>query len=177
MRTFGRVVTPGPVIGVEGSALVAANDGVLRALDPATGTTRRTFDGHGSYGVDLSVTPAVLADGTILWPAPGNRLIALDKGGNELWREDFDGYVLSPAVVGDGRAYVADQAGTVKAIDLGPGTHTVAWTLRLGGSSYSSPAVGPGRHRLRGLRSDAVRPGRPGHLGGRPVDLHREGDH
>lgn len=136
-------MAPGPAVGIDGSILVAANDGIMRALDPATGRTRWSVDGGGGYGNDLSTTPAVLGDGTILWPGPGNRLIALDRGGRALWSEQFEGFVLSPAAVGGGRVYVADQAGSVRALDVAGPTRSTAWALDLEGTSYTSPAVAP----------------------------------
>ncbi len=142
-KSFGGAVAPGAAVGIDGSVLVAANDGVLRALDPISGRDRWSFDGGGAYGSDLSTTPAVLADGTILWPAPGNRLVALNRDGAMTWGTSFPSFVLSPAVVGGNRVYVSDQGGTVRAFDFSGSTPTTAWSVDLGGSSYSSPSVGP----------------------------------
>ncbi len=143
-RTLPRAAVAGPAVGTDGSILVAGNDGVLRALDPATGRDRWTFDGGSSYGSDLSTTAAVLADGTVLWPGPGPALFALTAQGELLWQEQFDAFVLSPALVGGDRVYVADMGGGLAAYDVGPGgQHRRAWRLSLGGTSYSSPAVGP----------------------------------
>lgn len=143
-RQLEGAVAPGAAVGVDGSVLLASNGGVLHALDPRTGADRWTVQGGGSYGSDLSTTPAVLGDGTILWPAPGDRLLALTAQGATLWSERFSGFVLSPAVVGGDRVYVGDQAGRLAALDVGPaGRHSVAWRLELGGTSFGSPAVGP----------------------------------
>lgn len=143
-RRLGGAAVPGPSVGVDGSVLAAGNDGVLHALDPATGRDRWSFDGGGGYGSDLSTTAAVLGDGTILWPGPGPALIAVDRHGRELWRERFPAFVLSPALVGGDRAYVADMAGGLAAIDVGPGgRHRAAWRTSFGGTSYASPAVAP----------------------------------
>lgn len=142
-RDLEGAVTPGPVIGKDGSVLAASNGGVLHALDPATGADRWTFDAGGSYGNDLSTSAAVLPDGTILWPGPSSTLYALTARGDLLWTEAFDAFVLSPAVVGT-RAYVADMGGSLVALDVGrDGAHRRAWQRELGGTSYSSPAVGP----------------------------------
>ncbi len=149
-------VTPGPVLGADGTIYAASNAGVLHALDPATGADRWTFDGGGSYGSDLSVSPAVLGDGTILWPAPHNRLVALDATGHQLWHETFGGFVLSPAVAGAGRVYVADQNGGVAAIEVGNATHNVVWQTDIGGTSYTSPTVGPDGTIVVGADNDLV---------------------
>lgn len=142
-RDFPAAVTQGPAIGIDGSVLVAANDGKLRALDPATGATRWTFDGEGYLGGDLSATPAVLRDGTILWPGPNSSLYALDRAGTLLWSEKFNGQVLSPAVVGGGRVYLTTTRGGVAALDISAGRRAVVWKLSLGGTSYTSPTVAP----------------------------------
>lgn len=130
-------------MGIDGSVLQASNAGVLHALDPATGRDRWTYDAGSPYGSDLSTTPAVLHDGTVLWPGPGNALVALDRAGRLLWREQLDGFVLSPAVADRNRVYVATSAGTVTAWDVVGAQRHRAWTYRLGDTSYSSPAVAP----------------------------------
>ncbi len=142
-RRLEGAVVPGAVVGVDGSVLAASNGGVLHALDPATGQDRWTYDGGGGYGSDLSTSPTVLGDGTVLWPGPGDDLHALAPDGRLLWKEHLDAFVLSPAAVGS-RVYVADAGGGLRALDVGPtGQHRTAWTLDLGGTSYSSPAVAP----------------------------------
>lgn len=140
---LGGDLTPGPVIGTDGSVLAASHNGVLSALDPATGRRRWSYDANGSYGSDLSTSPAVLGDGTILWPGPGDALIALTSGGRRFWTESFDGAVLSPAVAGADRVYVADLTGHLVAFDIHRGQHRRVWSLDLGGPDYASPSVGP----------------------------------
>jgi outer membrane protein assembly factor BamB len=144
-RTLGADVNAGAAVGIDGSILASSDGGVLHALDPSTGADRWTFSGHGTDGgEDLSVTPAVLADGTILWPAPHHQLDALTAGGKLLWTQPMTGFVLSPALGTSGRVYVSDMSGDVTAIDTGAdGAHHVAWTLATGGNSFGSPAVGP----------------------------------
>lgn len=141
-RSLGGQVTPGPVIGVDGSLLIATNAGILYALDPRTGVNRWTFDGGSSYGIDLSTSPSILADGTILWPGPNGTLFALDKVGTKLWTEHFGGQILTPAVAGRDRVYVSDMTGTLAAIEMTRGAHTVKWRLDVGGDNYASPSIG-----------------------------------
>jgi outer membrane protein assembly factor BamB len=142
-RDLGGSVTPGPVIGVDGSILAATNAGVLHALDPATGRDRWIFDGGSGYGSDLSTSPAVLGDGTILWPGPRSTLFALDRSGRLSWSEKFAADVLSPSVAGRHRVYVADLAGHLTALEVTAHSHRRVWTLDLGGVDYASPSVGP----------------------------------
>lgn len=110
-------VTPGPAIAADGTVYAASNAGVLHALDPATGADRWTFDGGDRYGNDLSTTPAVLADDTVLWPGPGNTLFALDARGRLLWRQAFGATVDSyPALGADGTLFIGSADGRLFAI-------------------------------------------------------------
>ncbi|CAN5257894.1 hypothetical protein BH11ACT3_BH11ACT3_21120 [soil metagenome] len=136
-------LTPGPVIGVDGSILAATNSGILHALDPATGDDRWTFDGDSVYGSDLSTSPSVLGDGTVLWPGPAGTLFALDRDGQLLWTEQFSGQVLSPAIGGLNRVYVADLNGQVDAFEIANGIHRRLWSIQTGGINYASPSIGP----------------------------------
>ena len=82
-------VTPGPVVGPDGTIYVASNAGVLHALDPATGKDRWVYDsGQSNLGDDLSVSPLVLPGGAILWPTPGRQLLELSATGEKLWSAD-----------------------------------------------------------------------------------------
>ena len=142
-RDLGGNVTPGAVIGSDGSVLIATNAGVLSALDLADGSTRWMFDGGAGYGNDLSTSAAVLGDGSIVWPGPGGTITGLSSSGVEQWQLDLGGFVLSPAVSPTGRIYAVTMSGTVNAIDIVGGVGVVAWTLETGGSTYGSPSIGP----------------------------------
>ena len=141
-RDLGGNVTPGAVIGVDGSVLIATNAGVLSALDPADGSTRWIYDGGSSYGNDLSTSAAVLGDGSIVWPGPSGRLTGLTRSGVEEWQLDLGSFVLSPAVSPSGRIYAVTMSGDVNAIDIVDGVGVVAWTLATGGTTYGSPSIG-----------------------------------
>lgn len=141
--TLGGSLVPGPVIGADGSVLAASNEGVLTALDPSDGRTRWSFDGGSGYGSDLSTSPSVLADGTILWPGPGDMLFGLSASGTKEWSLHFNGFVLSPAVAGRDRVYVADASGHLTALVVAHGAVSKKWTIALGSSSYTSASVGP----------------------------------
>lgn len=136
--------TPGPVIGSNDDILVSTNDGVLHALDPRTGRDKWTFDSGHHDGTDLSVSPAVLSNGIIVWPAPGLDLLGLSPEGSLLWRVALHGAATSPAITVDG-VVVGDSAGWVYAIRVPTaGPATVSWALSVGTSSYGSVAMGPG---------------------------------
>lgn len=140
---IGGDLTPGPVIGVDGSVLQASHDGTLTAIDPSTGAVRWRFDGGGAYGSDLSTSPAVLASGLILWPGPDSTLYAITEHGRFAWKQRFSDQVLSPAVAGRNRVYVADLSGEVRALVVTPHAHRTAWILELHSTDYGSPAVAP----------------------------------
>ena len=95
-------------------------------------------------GTDLSVSPAVLASGVIVWPAPGTSLIALSASGKELWRLALHGAATSPAITSDG-VVVGDSAGWVYAIRIpADGQPTITWSRSLGTGSYGSVALSQG---------------------------------
>jgi outer membrane protein assembly factor BamB len=142
-RSLGANITPGPVVGADGTVYVATNGGVLHAIDPATGADVWTYDAGSAYGdVDLSTSPAILSSGTILWPGPDHTLLALTADGHLLWRESFASQVLSP-VVAHGSVYLEQANGTMSALDIGPNGPSVRWSLHLGATSYGSPVVAP----------------------------------
>ena len=133
-------VTPGPVVGADGTIYAASNGGVLHALDARTGHDRWTVDEHAGYGSDLSTSPAVLPDGIVLWPGPGNALIAVGPDGTVLWRLSVGAQPTSPAVLPDGTTAVGTTGGRV--LVLRPTRHGPGELFRvdLGESSYGSVA-------------------------------------
>jgi outer membrane protein assembly factor BamB len=145
-RRLEGAVTAGPVVGADGTVYSSSNGGVLHALDPATGADRWVFDSGHPGGGDLSVSPLVLPDRTILFPTPGRELVALAPGGRVLWSEQLPGTPTSPASADGHRIYVGDQSGNVTALEVTTGGHRRAWTLSVGSSSYGSVVTdGTGR--------------------------------
>jgi len=145
-------VTPGPVVGARGVAYVATNAGELHAIEVASGVQLWTFSGGGKYGSDLSTSPAILDDGTVLWPGPRHSLFAVDPAGRELWRLQLRDDLLSPLVDGRrGRLYLSDQSGLVRAYalqaadpDTGePPEPRLLWHLELHSQTLGSPALAP----------------------------------
>lgn len=134
-------VVPGPVVGRGGVVYAASNGGVLHAIDLDTGRDRWRFDAGTPYGSDLSTAPALLSDGTVLWPGPDDTLYALAPDGRLRWRLALGSFVLSPVVRGD-TVYVAEMAGVLHALALRPeGPPRQRWSLELGGTAYGSPAL------------------------------------
>jgi outer membrane protein assembly factor BamB len=143
-RDLGSNITPGPVVGADGTIYVATNAGVLHALDPSTGADQWTFTGQGtSTGPsDLSTSPLVLSVGDVLWPGPGNALYLLSSSGQLLWQHSFGSAVTSPVQSGS-NVYVGTTGGNLVALDVGGPVPQVRWQLSIGRSSYGSPVVAP----------------------------------
>jgi outer membrane protein assembly factor BamB len=147
-RTLEGDVTPGPVVGADGTIYAASNAGILHAIDPATGKDRWTYDAHTSNpSGDLSVSPLVLPDGTILYPTPTAQLVALSPAGKQLWTQKLPDSPTSPASADGSRVYVGDNSGGVSAIDVKPGgAHSLVWTVQTGAASFASVVTnGAGR--------------------------------
>jgi outer membrane protein assembly factor BamB len=126
-------------VAADGTIYAASNAGILHALDPVTGADRWTFDsGHRAAGNDLSTSPLVLPDGIVLWGASSNRLIALSPAGKMLWTQPLAGEATSPTSVDGHRVYIGDSSGAVTTLDVTRAKHQLAWTLRVGRSSYGS---------------------------------------
>lgn len=143
-RGLEGAVTPGPVVGADGTVYASSNGGVLHALDPATGADRWIYDSGATGGGDLSVSPLVLPDGTILFPTPGDEVVALSRSGAELWSVRLNGTPTSPVTVDGKRVYVGDTTGTVAALDAVTGR--AVWTVDVGERSYASVVTdGTGR--------------------------------
>jgi outer membrane protein assembly factor BamB len=143
---LGGNITPGPAVGADGTIYVATNSGTLYALDPTSGSNRWTFNGGKPIGgeADLSTTPLVLPSGDVLWPGPGNTLFELSTTGALLWSKEFSTKPLSPTISGN-RVYVEQMGGTLSAFDTSTTTPQLAWSLKVGASSYGSPEVAPNR--------------------------------
>ncbi len=135
-------VTPGAVVGADNTIYLATNAGTLHALEPRTGADKWTLSAPGASGTDLSVSPAVLPSGVIVWPTAGGAIQGVAPSGERLWSIDVDGTATSPAPVGD-RVYVMSTSGTLYALQLTNGGRnaSVAWRSSLGSGSYASAAV------------------------------------
>lgn len=134
-------VTPGPVVGGDGTIYAASNAGVLHAIDPGDGHDLWTVNEHGSYGVDQSTSPAVLPNGMVLWPGPHGNLVALTGDGKVLWRLAVGSQVTSPAVQSDGRVVVGNNSGLLLGLRPSPAGPNETWRLDLGEQSYGSPVT------------------------------------
>ncbi len=138
-------IVQGPV--TRGSvAYVSSTKGILHAIDLASGRDLWTFNGGpGGSTADLSTSPTVLADGTILFPAGGDHVVAVNDAGHVRWSVAGSGEPLTPAVEESRRLLViADTAGTVSGYRLGSGNAAPVklWTRALRAESFGNPALG-----------------------------------
>jgi outer membrane protein assembly factor BamB len=134
----------GPVVAPDGIAYLAANDGILHAIDVSSGRDRWTFNGSAHYGGDLSTGALILADGDVLWPGPRHRLYALTPQGRLRWTLTATADVLTPVLDPRGDLLiVADMSGRIAAYQLhrDGSVPQKVWSRRLASGSYGSPAV------------------------------------
>jgi outer membrane protein assembly factor BamB len=125
---------------------VAANNGVLHAIEIRTGRDRWSFNGGGGYGAgDLSTSALILPSGEVLWPGPRDRLFALSRSGKLLWTLTAGDELTTPAIDQEGHLLIlADLAGRITGYRLDAPTRKprMAWSRRLTKtSSYGSPVV------------------------------------
>ncbi|HWE58840.1 MAG TPA: PQQ-binding-like beta-propeller repeat protein [Solirubrobacteraceae bacterium] len=145
-RALGAPIAAGPVVTASGTAYVAANNGILHAINVRTGRDRWTFDGGGRYGSgDLSTSALILASGEVLWPGPRDRLFALSPAGKLLWTVTADGELTTPVIDQTSHLLVvADMTGHISGYRLGSSTRRpqMQWSRRLTTtSSYGNPVV------------------------------------
>lgn len=143
-RDLGANITPGPVVGANGTIYVATKAGILHAIDSATGADRWTFDAGSPTGgpVDLSVSPLVLPDGDILWPGSAGTLYTLSPSGQVLGSDHLGGPLTSPVLSGNS-VYVGTTTGKLLALSVSGPLPVTRWSLTIGSVSYGSPVVAP----------------------------------
>lgn len=138
-------IVQGPVTR-GGVAYVSSTKGILHAIDLASGRDLWTFNGGpGGSTADLSTSPTVLVDGTILFPAGGDRVVALNDTGHVRWSVTGSGEPLTAGVDESRRLLViADTAGKVSGYRLrsGDAAPLKLWTRALGAESFGNPALG-----------------------------------
>jgi len=140
-RDLGAGITPGPVIGEDGTIYASTNDGILLALDPLTGKVQWRLDGGSVSFGDLSTSPAVLPSGSILWLGADGQLSLVSADGRLEWRKQLSGLVMSPAVQDDETVAIATDDGTVLLLDVSRAEPIVRWSIDLGARSYGSPVL------------------------------------
>ena len=142
-RQLGGSLTPGPVIGSDGTIYIATNSGVLHAVDPANGMDRWTLNGGGPFTgeTDLSVSPLILPSGSLLLACAQQRA----RRGLGFGHGDLVPSVLRRGAVARSlrveHEYVVSMDGTVSALRMGGRQPIIAWSLALGSRSFGSPVL------------------------------------
>jgi outer membrane protein assembly factor BamB len=150
-RASGRVRrgwTYPTVTSVDGSPAVAGgvvyvgdDNGIMYAIDAATGTLRWKISTPGP-GTSIVARPTVTG-GTVYIGSENNDVYALDAAtGAVRWKANTTGSVDSSAAVVAGVVYVGNDNNELFALDAVTGH--VRWTLQTGDNVTSSPAVSAG---------------------------------
>ncbi|HEY7030065.1 MAG TPA: PQQ-binding-like beta-propeller repeat protein [Thermomicrobiales bacterium] len=134
-------------VRVSHTVYVNSAEGVLYALDAASGQQRWAFDSYSasSSSTGAAIYPSVtVADGLVFLPTIDGKLYAVDAGtGQPAWTAITTGSVTSNPAVVDGTVYVTTTSGTVAALDAATGAQR--WQTDLGASTTTStPAVAAG---------------------------------
>ena len=133
---------PSRAISVEGSVYFGTSDGLVVALDAATGAERWRIQPAGATHVDA---PA-FADGRLYAGTDGAGFVAIDTASRRvIWTGDTNDEDTGSATVADGIAYIGAgaevaAAGTLRAFDAATGTPL--WTASQ--PSLALPAVADG---------------------------------
>ena len=136
IRDLGANVTPGPVVGADGTIYAATNSGVLHALDPTTGLDRWTFDGvrvrdghlvrrvqgmgrhpAGPSSIGIWTSPAIDRDGNLYFGTRPGHIYGFAADGRRILDINAHATVDSyPAIAADGTLLIGATNGTLYAI-------------------------------------------------------------
>lgn len=146
-----------PAIGSDGAIYVATDECKLFAT-ASDGSSLWTYDvGAGGSGCDIRSSPAIAADGTIIFGTsnrlPRPVLFAIRPEGTLRWTYNPSGLPVdvaaasfdiysSPAIGSDGTVYFGHEYGRIYAVDVVTGSER--WVVRTDtdkGIAWSSPAL------------------------------------
>lgn len=127
----------GPILGTDGSLIVAAEDNEIHQVDPATGKDKWSIH---MEGFQSGIT--AYDDGRISFRSAG-KLICLDMASHKIISQtplnhDFES---APIVGKDGTVYGGGKDGYVYALE--PNTGNEKWKYKTGDMIRNSPTVGP----------------------------------
>lgn len=133
-----------PVL-TDGKVLIGGNDGVLYALDEATGKVvwklKTWFDTYGIFS-----NPAVAPDGTLYFGPKDGRLLALRPTGAVAWEYPIGTTIeTSPVVDADGLVYIGADDGKLYAVKPPTGIWSkkpeLLWSFATRGTLIGSPVL------------------------------------
>ena len=131
-------VTPGVMLAppavVDGVAYITTEDGIVSALDAASGETVWRYE----IGSPSDSAPAV-SENSVFVGARNHRLLALNReDGALLWERNLGNIVLGSAIVVDGTVYIGSTNGRLEALDAATGEPR--WSARVKGWVVGHPA-------------------------------------
>ena len=131
----GRGLFAGPVLGGD-RLLAATKDGLLVALERATGNVAWSLDAADTAGSLNTVSPVVVGD-EVVWGTRTGEVIALETStGAERWRTHLETAVSAGLLCVDGEVWVASRDGVLARID--PASGEVRGRLLLEGSPFGA---------------------------------------
>lgn len=131
-----RTVQSSPALD-QTTVYIGARDGILYAIDRATGRERWRFDHHISW---VNSSPAI--DSGVVYAGSSDAWFvqAVDAAtAAERWRAKTGSVVWSSPAIAGSTIYATEANGTVYAFDRATGAER--WRSRLGGRTFSSPVV------------------------------------
>lgn len=153
----GARINSNPVIGLDGTLYVTADDGNLYAIN-SSGTLEWSYE-LGNLRTEvftlpsIGSTPAIGPEGTIYVGSPQNLLHALNADGTLKWTSSYRNtgvypyspFVPSPTVSGDGTVYIGSDDGKLYAINS---DGNLNWKFNTRGQvgplvKIYPPAIGP----------------------------------
>lgn len=132
----GGAIRSAPVIGSDGTAYVASDDGRLYAI-AGDGSSRWSY----YCSCQGNASPVLATDGTIYLGSSDKYLYAIRSDGTLKWRRLLTGRIDSSVTIGaDGAIYCGCLDGKFYAINPLDGSQR--WVFTAGGAISSSPALG-----------------------------------
>ncbi|MCU7935953.1 MAG: PQQ-binding-like beta-propeller repeat protein [Candidatus Thiodiazotropha sp. (ex Dulcina madagascariensis)] len=107
-----------------GLLFTGGSDGRLWAIDRERGDVRWAYP----LGQEMVYSPVALADGRIIATTFNREVIALDHGGNLLWRQNYAAILTTPMVL-DGQLIFNGLDGQLRAVDAKDGK--ILWRRQL----------------------------------------------
>lgn len=129
------VVNGGPAYA-DGRLYVASSEGNAYAIDASTGERVWRWV---APGMEMWRAQPAVDEGLVVYGA-GKNVYALEaEDGEQRWRIDLDAEANVAPTISDGTVYVADTAGTLRAVTLDTGS--IKWTFATGKAAATSATV------------------------------------
>ena len=120
-KNLPAAVKAGPAVTAN-ALIVAATDGIIRALDKTTGNVKWSF----TTGGEIIAAPAV-NEKSIISPSGDGKVYAIDHQGRKIWSFDAQIPVYGIPLIHKDTVYVGDNSGRLHALDISSGKSK--WTF------------------------------------------------